>query len=44
MDYTKEYIKAVVYKGLNLVSLYVAAFAFTFARIANCISLGVNNE
>ncbi len=44
MDYNKEFLKAIAYKGLNLASLYIAAFVFTFARFVNYISVGVSNE
>ena len=44
MDYNKEFLKAIVYKGLNLASLYIAAFVFTFARLVNYFSIGANNE
>ena len=44
MDYNKEFLKALAYKGLNLACLYISAFLFTVAKVVGLINVGVSNE
>ena len=44
MDYTKELLKAVAYKGLSLTGLYIAAFLYTIANFVGRINAGAYNE